>query len=58
MADYRRQIEKLEKFYVSHTKIPQEEIKVKLNADWYIRGEELIDKGIIDEWVDDIDMLL
>ena len=58
MADYRRQIEKLEKFYISHTKIPQEEIKVKLNADWYIRGEELIDKGIIDGWVDDIEMLL
>jgi len=58
MADYRRQIERLEKFYISHTKIPQEEIKVKLNSDWYIRGEELIDKGIIDGWVDDIGMLL
>lgn len=58
MEDYRKQIEKLEDFYVKNTSIPKEIIKEKLNSDWYIRGEKLIDYGLVQEWVDNIEVLL
>lgn len=58
MEDYRKQIEKLEEFYVENTNIPKEIIKEKLNSDWYIRGEDLIKYGLVQEWVDDIGVLL
>lgn len=58
MEDYRRQVEKLEKFYIENTKIPEEVIKEKLNSDWYVRGEKTIEYGLVDEWVTDIDTLL
>lgn len=58
MEDYRKQIEKLEDFYVKNTNIPKEIIKEKLNSDWYIRGEKLIDYGLVQEWVDNIEVLL
>lgn len=58
MADYRKQIEKLEAFYTENTRIPLEIIKEKLDSDWYIRGEELLQYGLIDEWISNIDILL
>lgn len=58
MADYRRQVERLERFYVENTKIPEEIIREKLSSDWYIRGEELISYGLVDEWIEDIEVLL
>ena len=58
MEDYKRQIEKLEKFYIEYTNIPEDEVKNKLKSDWYIRGEELIEKGLVHEWIEDIDILL
>lgn len=58
MEDYRRQVERLEKFYIENTKIPEEVIKEKLNSDWYVRGEKTIEYGLVDEWVTDINTLL
>ena len=58
MEDYRKQVEKMERFYVENTKIPEEVIKEKINSDWYIRGDQLIDYGLIDCWIDDIGVLL
>lgn len=58
MEDYRRQVERLEKFYIENTKIPEEVIKEKLNSDWYVRGEKTIEYGLVDEWVTDINILL
>lgn len=58
MEDYRRQIEALEDFYIKYTKIDPQEIKKNLLSDWYIRGEDLKTKGLIDEWVDNIEVFL
>lgn len=58
MEDYRRQVEKLVSFYIEHTKIPEEVIKEKIKSDWYIRGEKLIEGGLVDQWVDTIEDLL
>ena len=58
MEDYRKQVEKLEKFYIENTKIPEEVIKEKIKSDWYIRGDQLLEYGLIDKWIEDIDILL
>lgn len=58
MEDYKFQIQQLEEFYVKHTEIPKEVIKEKLGSDWYIRGEELIQYGLVDEWITDLDVFL
>lgn len=58
MEDYRKQIEKLEKFYIDNTNIPEDVIKEKLNSDWYIRGNDLVEYGLVQEWVEDIGILI
>lgn len=58
MEDYRAQVEKMEKFYIENTLYTEEEIHKNIATDWYIRGDELLEKGIITEWIDNIDVLL
>ena len=38
--------------------ILKEEVKKNIATDWYIRGNECIEKGIVHEWVENIDILL
>lgn len=58
MADYKMQIEKMEEFYIEHTEYTEEEVKKNIVTDWYIRGNECIEKGIVHEWVESIDIFL
>ena len=58
MEDYKQQVEKMEKFYIENTLYTEEEVHKNIATDWYIRGEELREKGIVNEWVEDIDVLL
>ena len=58
MDDYKQQIAKMEKYYVEHTLYTEEEIHKNISTDWYIRGNELVEKGIIHEWVEDIGVFL
>lgn len=58
MEDYRKQIEQLEKFYIENTQIPEDVVREKLKSDWYIRGKKLKEYGLIDEWIEDIDIFL
>lgn len=58
MDDYKVQIAKLERFYIENTGYTEEEIKKNIVTDWYIRGNELIEKGVVHEWIDSIDIFL
>lgn len=58
MADYKQQVEKMEKFYIENTLYTEEEVHKNIATDWYIRGDELLEKGIVNEWVTDIGVLL
>jgi ATP-dependent protease ClpP protease subunit len=58
MDDYRIQISKMVDFYIRKTKIPEEIVRKKIETDWYIRGEDLITNGLIDDWVRNIEELL
>lgn len=58
MEDYRVQVEKMKNFYIENTLYPEEVIQTKIKSDWYIRGEELIENGIVNQWVETINDLL
>ena len=45
-------------FYIKNTQIPEEVIRSKIESDWYVRGDELIDYGLVDEWIEDLGILL
>ena len=54
--DYEKQIETLIDFYIANTKYTEEEIEENIQTDWYIRTEEALQKGIVDELITDIDI--
>jgi ATP-dependent Clp protease protease subunit len=54
--DYEKQMETLIDFYITNTKYTEEEIEENIQTDWYIRTEEALQKGIVDELVTNIDI--
>ena len=55
--DYEKQIEMLMTFYIENTKYTEDEIEENIQTDWYIRMDEAIERGLVDEVVTDIDVL-
>ena len=55
--DYEKQIEMLMTFYTENTKYTEEEIEENIQTDWYIRMDEALEKGLVDEVITDIDIL-
>ena len=58
MKDYEEQIERMTKFYIENTDYTEEEIRANIKTDWYVRGEELLERKLITNWVSTIDELL
>lgn len=56
VSDYEKQMEMLIKFYIDNTKYTEQEIEENIQTDWYIRTEEALQKGIVDELVTSIDV--
>jgi ATP-dependent Clp protease protease subunit len=54
--DYEKQMEVLINFFIDNTKYTEEEIEENIQTDWYIRTEEALQKGIVDELVTNIDI--
>ena len=54
--DYEKQMETLIDFYITNTKYTEEEIEENIQTDWYIRTEEALEKGIVDELITNIDI--
>ena len=54
--DYEKQMEMLIDFYITNTKYTEAEIEENIQTDWYIRTEEALKKGIVDEIITDIDI--
>ena len=54
--DYEKQIETLINFYIENTDYTEEEIVENIQTDWYIRTEEALQKGIVNELITDIDL--
>ena len=58
MKDYEEQIERMTKFYIENTDYTEDEIRANIKTDWYVRGEELLERKLITNWVSTIDELL
>lgn len=54
--DYEKQMEMLINFYIDNTKYTEQEIEENIQTDWYIRTEEALEKGIVDEVINDIEV--
>lgn len=54
--DYEKQMETLIDFYIENTDYTEEEIVNNIQTDWYIRTEEAVKKGIVDEIITNIDV--
>ena len=58
MKDYEEQIERMTRFYIENTDYTEEEIRANIKTDWYVRGEELLERKLITNCVSTIDDLL
>ena len=58
MKDYEEQIERMTRFYIENTDYTGGEIRANIKTDWYVRGEELLERKLITNWVSTIDELL
>ena len=58
MADYQASIEELMAFMLEHTKYTEDELAEKIVGEWYIYPDEAIEKGVCDEIVKDMSILV
>lgn len=58
MQDYQIAVENLGRFMLKHTNYTQEEIEQNIVGEWFVRKDEALAKGVIDEIVDDISVLM
>lgn len=56
--DYQEQVERMVNNIISNSKYTEEEVKANIEADWYVRANEALEKGIVDEIITDIDAFL
>ena len=56
MEDYQKDVAELIGFYKENTKFSPEDIENKIQGEWYIRIDEALENGIVDEIVTDIDL--
>jgi len=58
MADYKKQVDRMIEYYISNTKYTEEEIRKNIETDWYVRDDEMVKFGLVDEIITDIDSIL
>ena len=56
--DYKREVEKMSNFILARSKYTKEEVETHIGKDWYIRAEEALEKGLVDEIITNINVLL
>jgi len=56
--DYKREVEKMVNYILEHSKYTREEVESHIGKDWYVRAQEACDKGLVDEIITDINVLL
>lgn len=56
--DYKREVEKMVIHIVDHSHYTKEEVEQHIGNDWYVRMKEALEKGLVDQIITDINMLL
>ena len=57
MKNYKYLVDKMRDFILSKTKIDQKLFKKNSQKDWYIYDDEMLNLGIVDEIINDLDIL-
>ena len=57
MKNYKYLVDKMRDFILSKTKIDQKLFKKNSQKDWYIYDDEMLNLGIVDSIIDDLDIL-
>lgn len=57
MKNYKYLVDKMREFVLDKTKIDQKLLKKNSQKDWYIYTDDMLNLGIVDEIVDDLDIL-
>lgn len=56
--DYKKEVEKLINLIVEHSKYKKEEVEEHIGKDWYVRMEEAEQKGLVDQIISNINILI
>ena len=56
--DYKKEVEKMVSFIIERSKYTREEVEEHINKDWYVRAPQALEKGLVDEIITNIDVLL
>ena len=57
MKNYKYLVDKMREFILSKTQIDQKTFKKNSQKDWYIYTDEMLNLGIVDEIIEDLDIL-
>jgi len=58
VEDYQKQVERMVKFYIERTTIPEEVIREKIKTDWYIYTDDAVNSGIVDVVIQSLDEVI
>lgn len=58
IADYQKEVEKMVSFIVEKSKYTRAEVEEHIGKDWYVRAQEALEKGLVDEIITDIGVFL
>lgn len=56
--DYKKEIDKLVNFIIERSNYTKEEVEEHIKKDWYVRAKEAVEKGLVDEIITNIRILL
>ena len=56
--DYKKEVEKMVSFIIERSKYTKEEVEEHIKKDWYVRAPQALEKGLVDEIITDINVLL
>ena len=56
--DYKKEVEKMVNFIIDRSSFTKEEVEEHINKDWYVRAPEALEKGMVDQIITDINILL
>lgn len=58
MNTYKKSVEVMQEFVLNRTRIDKKEFSKKKAKDWYLNAAEQIEKGVVDEILDDLSKVM
>lgn len=58
IEDYKKEVEKMIDFIAEHSNYTKQELEENIGKDWYVRAPEGVKKGLVDDIITDINVLL